>query len=211
MLQFFRLYCISTCLSSSLDATVGPKCNWRGNNAAIASEWDKCVCNSSSSASTTSGHTAGSDSSYVSDETLTNESHSTTASTTKCSSLINTPSPPDMTSLKRPFPFAVDHLVTSALALKNNGSVNSSLNDRSLDILRRRTHEKEGNHKLKTLEATCANDSSGFQSRSSISITVSNSSLESIALNNDTCPMTDDETEDLRKFPKSFKSRHLAF
>lgn len=222
LLQFFRLYSISTCLSSNLDATVGPKCNWR-SNATIAPEWDESVGGSSSNASITSGHTGSGASSYVlSDVTITNESHPTTASTTKCSSLINTPSPPVSNILKRPlksYPSAVEHLVSNALALTNNGAVCSTLNDRSLDILKRRTYDKGGPpvnsivNKLKTLEASRANnDSSGFQSRSSISISVSNSSLESIALNEAYCPMTDDETEDTRKSTdKSFKSRHLAF
>lgn len=200
-----------------MDATVGPKCNWSGNPAIIAkNEWGDSVRGPSSNASTNSGHTGGGIS-YVSDETITNGSHLTTASTTKCSSLINTPSPVSTTSFKRPLKAhasAVEHLVSNALALTNNGSVGSSLNDRSLDILRRRTHEKgQVNsivNKLKTLEASRANnnvglgDSSGFQSRSSISISVSTSSLESIILN-ESCQMTDDENEDPRKINKSFK------
>lgn len=79
LLQFLRLYSISTCLSGYLDDTVGPKCQW-GNNAnkraienkkAAQNGWTTMESSASSSTSPSSSSSTNGDNTetYITDET----------------------------------------------------------------------------------------------------------------------------------------------
>uniref|UniRef100_A0A915D2G4 Uncharacterized protein n=1 Tax=Ditylenchus dipsaci TaxID=166011 RepID=A0A915D2G4_9BILA len=213
VLQFLRLYTISTCLSCSLDDTVGPKCRWRGEPACKPTAWN--VEGTSSAASTASGIT---DSSFTTDETLSQEGKALPSSSTISTLCSNTSENSSLPTKKRTHS-AIGNVVANAIAIAN--STPSSPSPSSIEIMRRRTRDRhqvdplnskqlttlmENNpqfqpsasltavSKLKKSSDQNGEVSSGFQSRSSLS--ASNSSLETIGLGN-TCEMTDDEVDDI--------------
>ncbi|KAI1731806.1 dual oxidase maturation factor domain-containing protein [Ditylenchus destructor] len=207
ILQFLRLYTLSTCLSATFDDAVGLKCKWTGHDSALT-EWHT---EGSSSSSSSTGESA---SAYTINEEMSVQNQSlnssTTASTICVGSLESTPATPKRRGT------AISAVVSNTLAIANAMS-SSPDGAKSQDILRRRTRDKghtpmnpnqlstlmdnalqaQTSHlptAVSELRKNADQESSGFQSRSSLSARNSTSSLDSIPLETlNECNMTDDE------------------